>query len=483
MAFLGNYEEFFGYVTKHYDDLFLDNDMLEQVSVCAMEGGYKDFAVSLFTRYEQNLAKSLDDPDESFLENSINFYKDYAHDFEKVAELLEKGIELEIYFGNYLMEDAVDMLSTNGLRDRGLQILWKYIEKDENVSRRIMKNYLRNFEAKEGVGKMEAEIDRILEHWKIKLASEGVHRDRTRRTLLSEVTGDASQRFRPDSLVSAKGIQSFRDKFMSNDYRGRQELGHDYREPPQMTSVSNIVDPHEAGRGDGTSLRLFQIFSQNTAEFDTQKTREEIDDFFQSRKIAIKTVTNLEDLDGAKAPSKDEESETHSLFALFEVPDDDSSDMGFFSLMDREEDPKPKTKPKAKAKKVVVDLLSPDFKNKIIFSDTSEQEKHKKFYDGISQGKSMVHLLVYTKAKYIALTKGTKPALDYLASNRFVFYKEYTRILFKFYKKCLDIDEIMQLEGRFFGIIKRLYFDKMNIKKVASRTVLTEVRERSRESG
>lgn len=460
---LGNHEEFFLYVMKNYDDLFSNNDMLELVSISAVEGGHKEFAISLFTKYEQNLLKNLDDPDEAFLETSINFYKDYIHDFEKVVELLKKGIDHKIYFGNYLMEEAADILSINGQRDSIIKIMWDYIEKDEDVSKRLVKNYLRTIEAKDGVAKVEAEIDRILDHFKVKLAPDQSCRDQSRRTLLSEVAEDTTQQFRPDSLVSAKGIRSFRDKFMSNDYRGKQELGCDYRKA-QVTSVSNILETREDDESVESSLRLFQILSQNTCKFDAKKTREEIEGFFHSHKIALKTVS---DLANVESRGKDElENEDYSLNFLFDAPEENETDVGFFSLFDQENKKNPSKKKKPNNQEKVIDLLNPKYKNKIIFSDSSEEEKHKKFYENIHQGKNMIQFLVYKKTKCIALNKGTQAALDFLASNRFVFHKVYTRFLFKFYKNCLEIDEIMKLEGRFLGIIKRLYFDRMNIKKV-----------------
>lgn len=458
----------FKYVKENYKAFIVDVDDMELVANFAMEGGFKDFAVWLFEKYEKKLEDDEEDPDQNFLEICVNFYKDYIHDYSKVMEVLKKGLDLEIYFSYWIMEETVDILVINGKYEEVKELIQNYIFKNPSIRKKFIKMFLQGIESKEGIKEVGPKIDEIIDNFDINLNSGKKNKRRRTLNILSEVNDESKKSLHSNSLIKVKGVNSFRDKFLSNQYPGKVETGRDYTQKDvPITSVLEMPDEKE----DNVVLKnrkkfpMISALSSDSTSFQVEQAKHEIQAMLKKHtlKISEKQIKESSEISYDSGDELDLDDDSLCMENLFD-DENEESPMAFFDAFSEEE---PVSK---KAKKCrIVDLLNPNEEAEIIFNDQKDKQKFEKLKKDCLLSMQNIQYLVYQKARWLCKTEDIHKGIDFLSANRFVFYGSFTKYLFKIYKNCLQIDEIMDLEGRFFGAIKRLYFDYMNIKKVVFR--------------
>ena len=504
---INDYDELLDVLMENFDKIKTDNDNIDLIANSAAEFGRLDFSIKLWEKFEE-YRRGEDSLDEYCYEQMITFYNDHATNQAKSVELLNKALDENVYLYNWMLEDITDSLFSGGLEKESFDFLERNIHENDRSEFYIVEMFLNNFLMKNNPEETIKKIDELLGKFGVELNNpEDVKvRERFSNNLL--ISSDQIQNkdlvYGKHSLIELKGGCSFRDKYMTNQYAGKSDLGQDYRGKVPVTSMK-VLDINDSKEEITvrTDFRLFNTLKNKMISFDGGKISREIKSLFdkfvckiqrcddqeveeeEEEVIGLGDLFATEEIDQDETTqniteeeeNKDEENKEEENEEEEEEEEEEETEETFVKenneVIDlfetRSHDPvKIFNHKNLKPREIIVDVLSPYFAEEIIIGDTEKSKRHSKVYDSVTKEEHFIKEMIYFRMKLMSKTEGAAQTLKFLEANRDFYGDDYIEYLFKLYKNCIDISEIMKLENRFYGIIKRLYFDYMNIKEVTN---------------
>jgi hypothetical protein len=344
------------------------------------------------------------------------------------------------------VDDAMSILSIHGKKEFVMQYLEDYF--NHSKCNDVLKIYMETVLKSEGEQAVINKIDSIFEDNQVpvrELSENGHIGILSKNVFTSEInSGSDTCCFSTSSIIDIKGNSSFKEKFFKNEHMSNNK-GIDYSKRVATSNTSLIeISTHEDKVVKKNSQNSFLDIITGSFRFFTNQIRGKEPNQNQQQEEEEeehdKNIIGTElDLDG--------------LFN-FEIPESSKQ----IDLFEETQVNSPK----------LVDIFSNDYTQPIISQKDKDQfeQNYDKVYQDISLDSYIVNKLFMHKAKMLSKTRGKGYGRDYLIANRDFFGKKLKSILFKYYQKCYDIEEILKLDNIYFGTFKRKFFDSMNIKEV-----------------
>lgn len=437
----GNVQESIELFDENFDKLIDDYDKIELVANFYSENNKIDKGVELIEKYK-NKMKEDDNLDESKYTMMINYLIEHANDYDRAEQYLKEAQEHDYYLYSYNVDDVISILSIHGKKEFAMQ----YLEDNFNYNKcdEVLKIYLETLLKSEGEQTVIEKIDSILQNNDIptKDVSEHEHNEIfSKNVLTSEINhGCDNYSFSTNSIIDIKGSSSFKEKFFKNEHMDNKK-GIDYskRILNSNTSINEISKIEDQTVKKNTQKSFLDIIKGSFTFFSNQIKKKEQESECQQEKSEqniIGTELGLEDL------------------FMFEIP----QPVKQIDLFEETEVKTPK----------LIDIFSNEYTEPIVCAKNKEiiQIKFDKTYEDISLDSRIVKKLLKYKARMLSKTKGKQFGKNYLIANRDFFGSKIISVLFKYYQKCYDIEDILNLDNIYFGTLKRQFFDSMNIKVV-----------------
>ena len=369
-TFTGNYQILYDKAIKHFDSIEHDPDNLDYVTQVLVEAKRKDLAVELWDKFREFRIKE-DNMDEQFYDYRIKFYRDSMGDMDKALEIFKDAIDADVFFYQYEIDELAAICSSKGKSDEFMKIFRYYIMKHENGNDSCTRLFIETLHTKHTPAKMFVILDEILEEMNVKVVTpvkgKGIERefifkktnlltckeiqdpetnvnldfDASGNKIIGSVKADSKKSnhdneitkhrkqsgfYSVEKVLTLKGVESDRDLFLTNRYKGKSELGLDYsKNKDKITSIAEIATISNfkglaINENIDYELGLMRILKKTGLRPGT--VRSQVSEFLSSLQMDM----NLQCQAG---PSKDEEQEDKS-----DLVNDDEISLNLGGLFD-----------------------------------------------------------------------------------------------------------------------------------------------------
>ena len=355
-TFTGNYQILYDKSIEHFESIEHDPDNLDYVTQVLVEAKRKDLAVKLWDKFEEFRTKE-DNLDEQYYDYRVKFYRDSMGDIDRALEIFKDAIDADFFFYQYEIDELAAICSSKGKSDEFMKIFRYYIMKHTNGNDSCTRLFVETLHTKHTPAKMIVILDEILEEMKVKVITpakgKGNERefifkktnlltckeipetnvnldfDASGNKIMGSVKADSKKSvdgseiikrrkqsgfYSVEKVLTLKGMESDRDLFLTNRYKGKSELGLDYsHNKEKITSIAEIATISNFNglpidQNVGNELGLMRILKKTELRPGTVKSQ--VSEFLSSLQMDMNLQCRA---DPSKLKEKEEKEEPEDI--------------------------------------------------------------------------------------------------------------------------------------------------------------------------